>query len=267
MQMIQKIRIKIYLTYLFYCAIILNRVIGTFIRIYHTEREEGSVMKVKKRYLVACILITLVAVFISVVMFNMEMGLARYSKLNKTARESWLETSASDSDTRLNTDLFVTRVVAPEDIGDDVVEWKYLGKQTVVDGKYVAYDKDVYGNNIVINDDVKMGDRISIYFKPDEPTKIYVTTSTVPYIIGIAVCFVLGVALIFVCRIIGKHMKDNTFSDATVSFMDIPMAVIVAGLVLSFFAGMLMGNLQVDASYTNIDSALAERYANHELQF
>lgn len=223
-------------------------------------------MKVKKRYLVACILMCIAAVGLCIAMFNMEMGLARYSKLNKVVRESWIETSASDPETGLNTDLFITRVLTGED-AEDVQTWSYIGKQTRVDGKYVAYGKDVYGNGIVINDDVKMGDRVSVYYKPDDPTMVYAPVSYTLYLIFIIACLVVGIALIVVCRIINKHMKDNTFSDAAVTFMDIPMAVIVAGLILSFFAGMFIGSLQVGANYTSISKGVADGYANHEYQF
>lgn len=223
-------------------------------------------MKVKKRYLAACILMCIAALALSVAVFYFEMGLARYSKLNRVVRDNWIETSASDPETGINTDLFVTKVLS-KDEADEVKTWSYIGNQSVVDGKYVAYGKDVFGSSIVINGDIKMGDRITVYYKPDNPTMVYCPVSYTMYIIFLAVCIVIAAGLIVACRLINKHMKENTFSDAAVTFMDIPMAVIVAGVVLGFFAGMFIGSIQVDSNYTSISHGMAEMYANHEYQF
>lgn len=67
-------------------------------------------MKVKKRYYVACVLLCIMALLLGVCMFFFEMGLARYSKLNNAVRSTWIQTSASDPETGLNTDLFITKV-------------------------------------------------------------------------------------------------------------------------------------------------------------
>ncbi len=231
-------------------------------------------MKVKKRYYVACILMCIAALALSVLVFNLEMGLARYSKLNNVVKESWIETSASDPETGMNTDLFITKVYASveeaqaaDPTANVAKTWNYLGKQSVVTGKYIAYGKDVYGSGIIVNDDVKLGDRVSVYFKPDAPTTVYCPVSYTPYLILIIVCVVVAIVLIFVCRIINKSMKDNTFSDSAVTFMDIPMAVFVAGIVIAFFAGMFIGSIQVDSSYTAISQGIAEMYANQELVY
>ncbi len=226
-------------------------------------------MKIKKRYFVACILMCVIALVFSVAMFYLEMGLARYSKLNKVVTTSWVQTSASDPETGVNTDLFVTRVYKdgeqPQD--GEVETWSYIGNQSIVDGKYVAYGKETYGNGIIINGDIKMGDKVTVYYKPDNPTMVYYPVSYMQYVILIAGVVVLTIVMIIVCRIINKSLKDNTFSDAAVTIMDIPMAVFVVGIVLAFFAGMLIGNIQVDDTYTVIREGIANQFATHELAF
>lgn len=237
-------------------------------------------MKIKKRYYVACVLMCLLSLALCVLMFNFEMGLARYSKLNKVAETTWIETSASDLDTRLDTNMRVIQVKPIEEV--EVDTFGYPGKQNViVSSKFIAYKKEVYGSNTVINGKInkfnvkgaseygypKTGDKITVYFKPDAPTKVYVKTNITPYIIGIACIVAASAAVVILCRVINKSLKDNTFSDSPVTFMDIPMLVIVVGIILTFFAGMLIGNIQVDSSYTAISQGLAEQYANHELVF
>ncbi|MBQ7783493.1 MAG: hypothetical protein IJ368_05945, partial [Oscillospiraceae bacterium] len=91
--------------------------------------------------------------------------------------------------------------------------------------------------------------------------------SYMQYVILIAGVVVLTIVMIIVCRIINKSLKDNTFSDAAVTIMDIPMAVFVVGIVLAFFAGMLIGNIQVDDTYTVIREGIANQFATHELAF
>lgn len=243
-------------------------------------------MKIKKRYIFACIIMCILALALSLATFYLESGLARYSKLNKVTSTTWLETSGRDPETGVNTDLFITKVIdvsklkedaassnnavatsAQQTLNDINKSFEYIGKRTVVDGKYVAYGKDVYGNSIIVNDEVKMGDRISVYYKPDDPLKLYYTTDYTPYIILLGVVVVIAAVLIVLCRILNKSLKDNTFSDATVTIMDIPIVVIIAGIVISFFLGMLVGNLQVDSSYTQIYPGIAEQYASHEIAF
>lgn len=224
-------------------------------------------MKVKKRYYVACVLMCVLALVLSVFMFNFEMGFARYTKLNNVTHDTWIVTSASETGNSMNTNLFVNKARTVEEAEIESGYFKYLGKQTVVDGKIVAYDMEKWVSTVVINREASLGDRIEVYYKPDEPLKLYCRTDVLPYIIAIIITAVVAVALVILCRVINKNLKDNTFSDSPVTFMDIPIAVIVAGIILSFFAGMLIGNIQVDASYTNISQALAEQYAAHELAF
>ncbi len=227
-------------------------------------------MKVKKRYYVACVLMCVLALALSVGVFYLEMGFARYSKLNEVITTTWRQTSATDPETGMNTDLFITKVYKSEEIDADGSEslaksFDYLGKRSVVDGKYIAFRKEVFGNDIVLTGEFKMGDRVSLYYKPDDPRRVMNQTSTLPYLIGIVVSAVIAVVLVILCRKINKSMKDNTFSDAAVTFMDIPMAVIIAGILLAFFAGMFIGNIQVDASYTAISNGIVQLYEAGEL--
>ncbi|MDE7295589.1 MAG: DUF2975 domain-containing protein [Oscillospiraceae bacterium] len=230
-------------------------------------------MKVKKRYYVACVLMCIMALLLGVSMFYFEMGLARYSKLNKAVRTTWIETSASDPETGLNTDLFITNVHEVDEVterndGQPVgANWSYIGQQIKVDGKYTAYGKEVYGNNIILNGDVKRFDKISVYYKPDNPLMVYYPVSYTLYFIVIGAAFVVAIVLIIICRLLNNSLKNNTFSDKAVTFMDIPLAVIIVCVVIGFFAGMFIGNIQVDSSYTTISEGLAEMYKNHELQF
>ncbi|MDE6593124.1 MAG: hypothetical protein K2K57_08705 [Oscillospiraceae bacterium] len=230
-------------------------------------------MKVKKRYYVACVLMCIMALLLGVSMFYFEMGLSRYSKLNNVVRNTWIQTSASDPETGLNTDLFITTVhevgeVTERNDGQPVgANWSYIGQQVKVDGKYTAYGKEVYGNNIILNGDVKRFDKISVYYKPDNPLMVYYPVSYTLYFIMIAAVFVVAVVLVLVCRLLNNSLKNNTFSDKAVTFMDIPLAVIIVCVVIGFFAGMFIGNIQVDSSYTTISQGLAEMYKNHELQF
>lgn len=226
-------------------------------------------MKIKKRYYVACVLMCVVALLLSVAAFYTEMGLARYSKLNDVVSKTWIETSASDLDTRMNTDFFVTQAYSINDKKAADANFQpyfdYIGTRTVARGKYVAYDTDVYSDDIVFNQEVKLGDRISVYYKPDNPRMVYCYTSYTQYIIILAAIIVITAVMIFLCRILNTSLKNNTFSEASVTIMDIPIVVFIAGVILAFFAGMLIGNIQVDASWTAISQGVADMYANHEL--
>ncbi len=231
-----------------------------------SKNGRKHIMKVKKRYYAACVLMCIVALLLSVATFYTEMGLARYSKLNSVVSRTWNETSAADLTTRLNTDFFVTSAHDIKENTDDLApHFDYIGTQTVARGKYVAYNTEVYSDNIVFNQAVKLGDRVSVYYKPDEPRRVYCITSYVQYIIILLAIIVITGVMLFVCRMLNKSLKDNTFSDAAVTIMDIPMVVFVAGVILAFFAGMLIGNIQVDSSWTIINQGIADQYAAHEL--
>lgn len=66
-------------------------------------------MKIKKRYYVACILMCVAALLLGIATFYVEMGLSRYAKLNSVTSKTWMATSGSDLETRLNTDLSYQR--------------------------------------------------------------------------------------------------------------------------------------------------------------
>lgn len=244
----------------------------------HLRYFEGGkqAMKLKKRYIVACVLLCIAAVALCVGVFNVELGLARYSKLNKVTSETWYATSGRDPVTGVNTDLFITEIRKGQDLEDSKANEKfsYIGKQTFVNGKCVLYGKEVYMNSVTLNgknpttgEDYKMGDRISVYYKPDNPKLIYVTTNYTIYLILLIAMLVVAVGLIIVCRIVNKSMKDNTFSEAAVTIMDIPMAVLVAGFILSFFAGMFIGNITIDAGYTAINESIVHALEAGEISF
>lgn len=218
-------------------------------------------MKIKKRYYVACMLMCVAALLLGIATFYVEMGLSRYAKLNSVTSKTWMATSGSDLETRLNTDLFVSKVY---DITDED-HFDYIGTQVVVDGKYMAYDQEVYATGIVLNGDAELGQRYSIYYKPDDPHMIYRTTSYGQYLVILAAIIVITAVLIVVCRILNKSLKDNTFSESAVTIMDIPIVALVAAVILAFFAGMLIGNVQVDSTYTVISEGLAQQYASHDL--
>lgn len=234
-------------------------------------------MKLKKRYIVACVLLCIAAVALCVGVFNIEMGLARYSKLNKVTSETWCATSGSDLESRQNTDFFITEVLKEDKAAEakEDAKFSYLGKQIFANGKYIAYGQEKWGGPITINgqknpvtgEDYKMGDRVSVYYKPDNPKLIYVTTDYTIYLVLLIVMLVVAIGLVIVCRIVNKSMKDNTFSEAAVTIMDIPMAVLVAGFILTFFAGMLIGNIQVDATYTSINESIVQAIESGEITF
>lgn len=227
-------------------------------------------MKIKKRYIFACILLCIAALAVCVVVFNLEMGMARFSKLNKVTSEKWVQTLDYDPDYRERTSMRITSV---NDV-DGEQEFKYIGKQCYAGGKYIAYGKDVFGGTVLLNgknpatgEEYKVGDTVAVFYKPDNPRKMYAYTSITPYLVPVIILFVAAIVLVIVCRIINKSMKDNTFSESAVTIMDIPTMVIVVGFILSFFAGMVIGNIQVDASYTAISEGVVKMLESGELTF
>ena len=86
-------------------------------------------MKIKKRYYVACILLCVLSIIISIAVFNLEMNLSMFSKLNDTISSSWA-----------NTEVFVTSVETdPAKLEHPENAVSYLGKVTyITKGKYTA---------------------------------------------------------------------------------------------------------------------------------
>lgn len=221
-------------------------------------------MKIKKRYWVITILLCLVSIALAVSVCYLSIEMVRYSKLNKTAQETWIESS-----------LFVTKVYSDEEVANYASEnhvFPYIGSSVMVDGKFEAYGKEVYGGNIIVNEDVnekiKIGSRITCYFKPDNPNeRVYVPVKYMQYTILVGALVILDIILVIICRIMNKSLNNNTFSDAKVNIMDIPSVVLVGGIIIGVIAGLVIGNIQVDKTYTVIDTELAEGYANLEYQF
>ena len=85
---------------------------------------------------------------------------------------------------------------------------------------------------------------------------VYYPVSYSLYFIMIGAAFVVAIVLVLLCRVLNNSLKSNTFSDKAVTFMDIPLAVIIVCVVIGFFAGMFIGNIQVDSSLTTISKVL-----------
>ncbi|MCI5752705.1 MAG: hypothetical protein SOU50_03195 [Oscillospiraceae bacterium] len=215
-------------------------------------------MKIKKRYIIACVLLCVLSILISMAVFHLEMTLSKFSKMNDIISSSWN-----------NSELMVTGVVKDTSTLEDDEKVFYLGKVTYIEnGKYIAYNKDTYmGSNVVTYyGEAKLGDKINLYYKPDDPEVIEVKAPLTTYIIALGVLLVIDVALIVVARLLNKSLKENTFSDASVSIMDIPICVLVAGFIICFFTGMFIGNVSVD-SYGQINEAIAQEYYDEGNQY
>lgn len=208
-------------------------------------------MKIKKRYIISCILLCVLSILISMAVFHLEMTLSRFSKMNNIISTSWN-----------NADLMITSVVKDTSTLESDQKVFYFGKVTYIqNGKYVAYNKDMYMGNQVIPyyGEAKFGDKISVYYKPDDPEALEVKAPLTTYIVALGVLLVVDIALIVVARLLNKSLKENTFSDAPVSIMDIPICVLVAGFIICFFMGMFVGNVGLD-SYSQINQAIADEY-------
>lgn len=211
-------------------------------------------MKIKKRYIIICVLLCLASIFISICTYNFELNLSKYSKQNSVVSSTWK-----------NTELFVVKVLKEDNEQDaeDIAKEKvsYLGKVTYVKGgKYTAYGKEMYGNSdvTVIYGDAKIGDKINCYFKPDDTDRLAFIVPYTSYLIGLVVLFVLDVALIIAARFANKALQNNTFSEKPVSIMDIPICILVVGFVICFFMGMFVGSTSVGDDYTNVNEMIAE---------
>ncbi|MGN1416537.1 MAG: hypothetical protein ACI4XF_06825 [Oscillospiraceae bacterium] len=179
------------------------------------------------------------------------MTLSKFSKTNDIISTSWN-----------NADLMVTGIVKDTSTLTKDEKVFYLGKVTYIqNGKYEAYNKDMFMGDKVIPyyGEVKFGDKINIYYKPDDPEMLAVKSPLTTYIIALGVLLVVDVALIVVARLLNKSLKENTFSDAPVSIMDIPICVLVAGFIICFFMGMFVGSVSVN-NYDQINQTLAEEY-------
>lgn len=221
------------------------------------RKKEIRQMKIKKRYIVACVLLCIVSILISIGVFHLEMTLSKFSKLNDTLSTSWG-----------NTELFVIKTAkTDEDLGDVKKEF-YLGKVTYVTvGKYVAYGREYYYNTpIPYYGELKVGDKVSVYYKPDSPERLAFKAPFTTYIIAIGALLIIDIIFIVVARLLNKSLRENTFSDAPVSFMDIPICILIAGFVICFFMGMFIGNISINDSYTNVNNMIVQDYKDTETQ-
>ncbi len=251
-------------------------------------------MKIKKRFIVLCIVLSVAALAISVAMFYFEMGLAHFSKLDKVITGTWKQTSSADpAYGNTNTNYIVTKIrtlseARKESQADptrgEVASFPYLGTVRVCDGKYKAYGQDVYGNNFVIYGDPRnstdkendktsegkvrefgFGSRTSVYYKPDDPRRTATRVGYTQYIVFIAVLVVLAIGLVVLAKFINEKLKESTFDESPVTIMDIPALVVIIGIILGFLSGLFIGNISVGADYTIINQNIANLYETGEI--
>ncbi|MBQ5316191.1 MAG: hypothetical protein J6I96_01425 [Oscillospiraceae bacterium] len=247
-------------------------------------------MRVKKRYIVLCVVLCIVAAALSAGMFYFEMSLAHFTKHNDVISKSWHQTSKAEpwNGGIINTNFTATKVetVAEHNAnirsGDTPAKpYVYIGDVSVCSGKYVAYGQDVFGSSIVVYGDPRtdsdkeadidasgktrkfgFGSRFTVYYKPDNPKMCATRVNTLPYLLIIIGIFLLAVAMVVVCRILNNKLKENTFNDSIINVMDIPIVVTVAGIVLCFFIGMLIGTLSVGSDFTEINESVVAQYTD-----
>lgn len=245
-------------------------------------------MKIKKRYFVACIGLCVLALIISVLVFYLEMSLAHFQKLDNTIVNTWHVTSSAEpyAGGSINSDFIVTSAKTVKEANEGLVTgetqvdpFPYIGSIKVVNGKYIAYGQDVYGSSVIIYGDPRtkankekdvtsdgkvrdfgFGSRTSIYYKPDDPRKVATYVSVTPYIVLLVLLFIVAIAIIVVSRILNNKLKEDTFDDSLVNIMDIPILVVIVGMVAGFFSGMLIGNLTIGAEYTTISQSIVQEY-------
>ena len=253
-------------------------------------------MRMKKRYIVFCVLLSVAALLISIAMFYFEMSFARFQKLDKTITEKWIATSTEESGSA-DDDFVVTKVRTVKEAKENssvgampVKDFPYIGKVCVCDGKYKAYGQDVFGTSLVVYGDPRtkankerdvikkvdektgkekvekrdfgFGSRTSIYYKPDDPKKIATYVNTGHYIVFIVLMFLLAAGIVVVSIILNHNLKDDTFDESPVTIMNIPMLVAIVGVLIAFFAGMGVGKLSVGDEYTNIRASVVAEYKN-----
>ncbi len=249
-------------------------------------------MRIKKRYYVLCVLLCIVALGIAAAVFYFEMCLAHFSRYNDVMTNKWHQTSKSEpyNGALINTNYVATKVQTVEERNTDlrggdkpVKPYTYIGSTVVVTGKYKAYGKDIYSADLIVYGDPRtdadkkadmingkerefgFGSRFTVYYKPDNPRMLGAHVNVTPYIIIIGVLIILAVPIIFVSRLLNNRLSENTFSDKKINIMDIPIAVVVGGVVLGFFIGMLVGNLSIGSEYTEINESIVEQYEDGSL--
>ncbi len=245
-------------------------------------------MKIKKRFFVVCIGLCVLSLVISVLCFYFEMSLAHFQKLDSTIVNTWHQTSAAEpyQGGSINSDFIVTgaKTLAENNATTTPGEtprkaFPYVGSIKVVNGKYIAYGQDVYGSSIVVYGDPRtkankekdvtadgktrdfgFGSRTSVYYKPDDPHKVATYVNFTQYIVFLVLLFLVAVAIIIVSRIFNTKLKEDTFDDSLVNIMDIPILVVIVGMVAGFFSGMLIGNMTIGPEYTTINQTVVQEY-------
>ncbi|MCR5807319.1 MAG: hypothetical protein K6G68_09865 [Oscillospiraceae bacterium] len=233
-------------------------------------------MKIKKIYIVTCVLLCVVTLMICVGVFFFELNLAHFSKLNETITNSWSHTVLSVQNAES-----VEEANATLKVNEKAVEPQfYLGKVIVVDGQYTAYKDTVNADNLIIYGDprtdeekesskgengrvkeISTGSKFTVYYKPDDPHKVVAKTPTTLFIVMLGVFGALLIAIIVVSRILYVKLRDDTFNDSPVNIMDIPILVVVLGFMFTFFSGMVIGEkYTVGSDYTMIDGSIVAGY-------
>ncbi|MBQ7990184.1 MAG: hypothetical protein IJ080_05315 [Oscillospiraceae bacterium] len=250
-------------------------------------------MRIKKRYVALSIALSIVALVIAAAVFYFEMCLSHFMKYNDVMSTTWHETSRYEpyNGSIMDTQYHATKVESVADHNknakkpeDRVKPYAYFGDVTVVSGKYLAYGRDVFGSNLIVYGDPRnksdlkrdttsdgkvrdfsVGSSFTVYYKPDNPRMLAAHVNVVPYIVIIAILIVISVPIIVVCRLLNNKLNENTFSDKAVNIMDIPIVVVVGGIIIGFFGGMLFGTLSIGSDYTEINQSIAEQYESGSL--
>lgn len=256
-------------------------------------------MRMKKRYIVFCVLLSVLAVIISIAMFYFEMSNAHFRKMNQTITTLWTPTSKADNSTggSIDSDFVVTKIRTVKEAKENtavgqmpVKDFFYVGKVSVCDGKYKAYGQEVYGSSVVVYGDPRtkenkerdaikkldektgkekvekrdfgFGSRTSIYYKPDNPKMAATYVKTGHYIVFIVLLFLLTIGVVVVSIILNHNLKDDTFDESPVTIMNIPMLVAIVGVLIGFLAGMMIGKWTVGTEYTEINKSIVSEYQN-----
>ncbi len=231
------------------------------------KKGEKTDMKIKKRFIFACVLLCLLSIGVCVAVYYIETAFAGHSKQNKSL------------DDMRSAVLTITSVT--ED-GGDIPEGKrsvYIGRVLYVTGgsaddagikidkdsplalcgSYEYIDKGETVSEKLPSAEEMKGKKIVVYYDISDHDSVYVripTTLEFYALIGLAV---IAVGIIVAGLIINKLLAENTFNDSPVTIMDIPIIVIILGGALSFLSAMYLGNLYSGTAPQNdLPSAVKE---------
>lgn len=228
---------------------------------------EKRYMKIKKRYIFACVLLCILSIGVCVAVYYIETAFAGHLKQNRS-----LDDMRSA----------VLTVTAVTDKADDIPEGKrsmYIGRVLYVTGGSaddagIKIDKDsplalcgsyeYKDNEETVSEKLPSaeemnGKKIVVYYDISDHDRIYVrvpTTLELYALIGLAV---IAAGIIVAGLVINKMLAENTFNDSPVTIMDIPIIVIILGGALSFLIAMYLGNLYSGTAPQNdLPSAVKE---------